>query len=146
MNERQTQKFKKTLIIPAVIEGIIAVIAIATVLSSTVADKWIIALCIAIGLTLLYLATVQALWMTEPIISILILGFKKPLAGIGLIFTLDLDGILWLIAVKLTLAILGAVLSFFLMAFCVALCMVIAPFSFPFALSYVKNNPDTMFL
>ncbi len=99
---------------------------------------------IAVALPLLYLATVQAVWGVGPIGWILMQGFRKPLAGIGLIFTLDLDGIIWFLTVKLGLAILGVLLSFFIWIFCIGFAMVIAPFSFPFVLMYIKRNPDEM--
>lgn len=64
--------------------------------------------------------------------------FIKSLTFPGLIFTLDLDGIIWFICVKLLFAIIGFIFSalFFLLGLFLA--FLIAMFSFPFAL--VKCN------
>ena len=55
----------------------------------------------------------------------------------GVIFSLDLDGIIWLIAVKLFLSILAIMLSVFVFLIGVVVALVVAPFTFPFATSRV---------
>ena len=55
----------------------------------------------------------------------------------GLIFTLDLDGIIWFLTVKLVLWILGGLLSVFLFLLAVSLGYVLSIFVYPFAI--VKN-------
>lgn len=66
-------------------------------------------------------------WITQ-------LGFVKfP----GLIFSLDLDGILWLICVKLLFWVLGILITLFFMLVAFVICSVISLFVYPFAI--VKN-------
>ena len=55
----------------------------------------------------------------------------------GLIFTLDLDGILWLLTVKLLFWILGILLAILCAILAVTLGLLISVFVYPFAL--VKN-------
>lgn len=52
----------------------------------------------------------------------------------GLIFTLDLDGIIWLLTVKLLFWILGLVLALLCGALAIALGLVLSVFVYPFAL------------
>lgn len=58
----------------------------------------------------------------------------------GLIFTLDLDGIIWLITVKLTLSILCGLLSFFIFIIGVVVAAVCSIFTFPFAMKKNIEN------
>lgn len=55
----------------------------------------------------------------------------------GVIFTLDLDGLLWLITVKLLFWILGFMLAIVVGIFAIALGLLLSIFVYPFAL--VKN-------
>ena len=52
----------------------------------------------------------------------------------GLIFTLDLDGIIWLLTVKLLFWILGFVLATFCGILAIALGLVVSLFVYPFAI------------
>lgn len=75
----------------------------------------------------------------EVFVGILNWGFvKMP----GLIFTLDLDGIIWLITVKLLFWILGIILAILcgLLGFVVA--SVVSVFVYPFALYNNIKHPD----
>lgn len=66
-------------------------------------------------------------WITQ-------LGFVKfP----GLIFSLDLDGILWFICVKLLFWVLGILITLFFMVVAFVICSIISLFVYPFAI--VKN-------
>ena len=55
----------------------------------------------------------------------------------GLIFSLDLEGIVWLLTVKLALWILGGLISIFCFLLAIAVCLVFSVFVYPFAI--VKN-------
>ena len=55
----------------------------------------------------------------------------------GLIFTLDLDGIIWLITVKLLFWVLGLLIAIFFGILAIALGLLLSVFVYPFAL--VKN-------
>lgn len=55
----------------------------------------------------------------------------------GLIFTLDLDGIIWLLTVKLLFWILGIVLAILCGLLALTLGLIVSPFVYPFAI--IKN-------
>ena len=54
-----------------------------------------------------------------------------------LIFTLDLDGLIWLLTVKLIFWILGIVLAVLCGLLALALGLIVSPFVYPFAI--IKN-------
>lgn len=56
----------------------------------------------------------------------------------GLIFTWDLDGIMWLIGMKILFAILGFLVGVFAILFAISLSMLLGAVSFPFVL--IHNN------
>ena len=60
----------------------------------------------------------------------------------GLIFSLDLDGIIWFITVKLLFAILGFILAFACVVLAIALGYVISLFVYPFALVKSIKRPE----
>lgn len=60
----------------------------------------------------------------------------------GLIFSLDLDGIIWLITVKVLFFILGILLVIGAVVLATALCMVLAVFTFPFAVYRSYHKPE----
>lgn len=73
------------------------------------------------------------------ILEVLSWGFVKfP----GLIFTLDLDGILWFITVKLLLFVLGLILAILVGILAIALGMFISIFVYPFALGKNIRKPE----
>lgn len=63
----------------------------------------------------------------------------------GLIFTLDLDGIAWLLTVKLLFWVLGFVLAalFFLLA--VGLGLIVGIFVYPYALKKNIQHPEAVY-
>lgn len=70
-------------------------------------------------------------FLGEMMISIFSWGFvEMP----GLIFTLDLDGIIWLLTVKLLFWILGLVLALICGALAVVLGLLLSVFVYPFAI------------
>ena len=92
-----------------------------------------------IGLAVAGFALVSCLildnnFIGDMILEILSWGFvRMP----GVIFTLDLDGLLWLITVKLLFWILGFMLAILVGILAIALGLLLAIFVYPFAL--VKN-------
>ena len=60
----------------------------------------------------------------------------------GLIFTLDLDGIIWLLTVKLIFWILGIVLAILCGLLALALGLIVSPFVYPFAIITLKVWSD----
>lgn len=60
----------------------------------------------------------------------------------GLIFTLDLDGIIWLLTVKLLFWILGFALGLFLGILAIVLGLAVSVFVYPFALYKSYKHPE----
>ena len=68
---------------------------------------------------------------------------SKSIAWPGLIFTLDLDGIVWFITVKLTLMILSFLFSIFLVLLATGIGFALSLFVYPFALRNNIKNIET---
>lgn len=63
----------------------------------------------------------------------------------GLIFELDLDGIIWLLTVKLLFWILGFVLAILCGILAIALGLIVSIFVYPYALVVnLRSNPDAI--
>lgn len=115
--------------------GIItALLLIASIASSQYFDVGTtLGLC---GVSLLFFPFVSCLFLKnnfvgDLFIDVLSWGFVKfP----GLIFELDLDGIIWLLTVKLVFWILGFILAFACGVLALILCLVVSVFVYPFAL------------
>ena len=60
----------------------------------------------------------------------------------GLIFTLDLDGIIWLLTVKLLFWILGFTIAALFGVLAIALGLIVSPFVYPFALKKSFVRPE----
>ena len=77
----------------------------------------------------------------EMITEIFSWGFvKMP----GLIFELDLDGIIWMLTVKLLFWILGLLLALLFGIFAIALGLFVSLFVYPFALYKDIKNPEAV--
>lgn len=75
----------------------------------------------------------------DMILEIFSWGFvKMP----GLIFTLDLDGIIWLLTVKLLFWIIGIILAVLCGALAIILGLIVSVFVYPFALYKSIKNPN----
>ena len=85
-----------------------------------------------------FATVVQAYW-DDTVLDIL-LFFSRSFNMPGVIFTLDLDGIIWLITVKIGLAILSFLLSAFIFMIGLVVAGVVATICFPFkVVSYSKK-------
>jgi hypothetical protein len=60
----------------------------------------------------------------------------------GLIFSLDLDGILWFIAVKITFWLIGVIIGTLCTILAVLLGMALSIFVYPFALAKNIRHPE----
>ena len=60
----------------------------------------------------------------------------------GVIFSLDLDGIIWLITVKLLFWVLGVLISICCFIFAIIMGLIVSPFVYPFALVKSYNHPE----
>lgn len=126
-NQTEARNFKKSMIIPAVIVGIIAV------------ALTIIAFANGAGAaSLLYLPLGFFVWLpipqicreTSPVGDIFDGTCGKTIRMPGVIFELSIDGVIWAIVVKIALWLLSAVLGLLLSIAGYIICMVVAPFSF----------------
>ena len=99
---------------------------------------------IFIGIAVLAFALISCLILNNNFIGDMMLeifswGFVKfP----GLIFTLDLDGIIWLLTVKLVFWIIGFLLATLVGLLAVALGLVLSVFVYPFALTKAFTTKD----
>lgn len=60
----------------------------------------------------------------------------------GLIFSFDLDGIAWLIGMKILFAILGFLIGFAVICLAMVVCLVLSLFVYPFALNKSIKKPE----
>lgn len=60
----------------------------------------------------------------------------------GIIFSLDLDGIIWFLTVKLVLFILGFIFSIILFIVAIVVCAALSMFVFPFAITWSFTKPE----
>lgn len=95
----------------------------------------------ATGFTLVSCLILGNNFIGEMIAEIFSWGFVKfP----GLIFTLDLDGIIWLITVKLLFWVLGLLIAILFGILAIALGLLLSVFVYPFALvKNIRNGEET---
>ena len=79
-------------------------------------------------------------WLTD-VFDFFMRSFTMP----GVIFSLDLDGIIWFITVKLGLAILSGILSVVCALIGIAICAALATVSFPFTLVAANKDINSVF-
>lgn len=111
--------------------SIAAALAIAFIIVTIVQKDWAILSGLIVAVAA-FTFTSQCFWegFIADFFMFFVRGFSKP----GLIFTLDLDGIIWLITVKLFLFIVCGLLSVICFIFGLALSLILSLFSFPFSL------------
>ena len=123
--------------------GIVSAICLVVAIVTTINTKNPINLAIWGGLSVTSFTLVSCLILNNNFLGdmmweIFTWGFvKMP----GLIFTLDLDGIVWLLTVKLLFAVIGLCLALLSALLAIALGLFISLFVYPFALC--KNIVDT---
>ena len=87
------------------------------------------------GISALVSLLIWDTWISD-VFDFFIRSFRMP----GLIFSLDLNGIIWFITVKLGLAILSSILSVAWFSVGVVICAGLSIFAFPFSLiKKIKN-------
>ncbi len=119
--------------------GIAAAICLIIGIASGSIGLWLM-----LGITSFTLASCLILdnnFVGEMITEIFSWGFvKMP----GLIFELDLDGIIWMLTVKLLFWILGLLLALLFGIFAIALGLFVSLFVYPFALYKDIKNPEAV--
>lgn len=125
----------KGLIVGGIVSGVLFMISlIYTFSQKQYADLW----AVFVGAYVIFAFVSQLFW--GEFLRNFIGFFWKSLKFPGLIFSLDLDGIIWFICVKLLFAIIGFVFTalFFLLGLVLAL--FVSAFSFPFALVKLQRQ------
>ena len=137
MNDLETYHHDKKVLITATwISGILfTALVISAIVSYTTFPSLLVSLGIALAASYVVLADIFSAFtdedtFTSDIFACSFKGFTMP----GLIFELSLDGIIWLITVKLLLSILSLLLSVGWFLLVVAFGSIFAVFTFPFAL------------
>ena len=131
--------FRKCLIIPAIIIVLLLGITIPIMVSKGVKDAYYYVI-VSISAVLLWMAIPQALWDYGPVMWCFDVFFIKTFTMPGIIFSLDIDGIVWAIAVKIALAVLSVTLTILCSLFGIFLACIIAPFSFIPAICYANGE------
>ncbi len=126
---KRASAFRKSMIWAGIAAALITVISVvlAIVLKRPV---FLAGLAVAAGM---FMFISQCFWTSYSLD--LLLFFCKSFHLPGLIFSLDLDGIIWLVTVKLVGSVLCALLSAAVFCAGLAVCMVVAFFTFPFCLT-----------
>ncbi len=142
VHEYNVKRFKKALIIPAVIIGLLMIGVIIYLCVGYTGSLTLPLVGTIVGGILAYLA-VSTLAMEESILmDIFSVTFRKTFAMPGIIFSLDFDGIIWAICVKIGLSILAGLLSLCCTILGFILCMLLSPFCFPYAVTVKIRDFD----
>jgi len=135
-----TSKRLKSFIVGGLCAGVLAAIGLAVFIKSHNASTLIFCLIAALcSFTFSSCLILGNNFVGEVFIDITEWGFvEMP----GLIFTLDLDGILWLITVKLLFWILGFVLAVLCAILAFIISAVLSVFAYPFAIYRNIKHPE----
>jgi transcriptional regulator with XRE-family HTH domain len=123
---------KKRRTLSFVVAGIIAAIFFILLISGMTENFDFPAFLIGIFLTYAIFSFVCMLFYDTAVSSVLVYMCSASIKFPGLIFTFDLDGFIWLIAMKLLFAVLGFLFGLVCTVLGVVLGIVIAPFVFPY--------------
>lgn len=139
LNEYAEEKrnFRRSMIVSILLAVLVLIIGVALAIVNK-DPLWLVSIAVAAAL---FMFVAQCFWTSYALDLLLFFcrSFRLP----GLIFTLDLDGILWFITVKLLFGILTGILSVLL--FFVGLCVSMAvgvvtfPFCFPSEIKKLKT-------
>lgn len=126
------KEFKGGFIWGAVAFGAALIVALIAIFAGGLTSFEIAVACfLPVGISALVCCCVWDTWITD-VFLFFCRSFRMP----GLIFTLDLDGIIWLITVKILFAILSGLLSVICFVFGVCIASVMAVVAWPFSLAY----------
>ena len=131
------KSFNKSLWIGGVVGVLALIVSLVIGFQNSFSPIWTILISLLLGVGGFTFVS-QLFW--EGFIFYSIFFFLKTFKAPGLIFTLDLDGIVWFICVKLLFGILGFILSASIFLFGLAFCMICSLFTFPFAFIKRKNE------
>ena len=126
---RTASSFKKAMIIPAVIIGILLTIYLPVSIAKGLPAYYVVSG--AVFLVLLYPVIPQLVWgygiVADIFDAICLRTFHMP----GIIFEWSMDGLKFLILMKILFCVLSFLLSIIAFVFGICLCAIVAPFTFP---------------
>lgn len=98
---------------------------------------------VAIVLGVLFFPFLSCLYLHNNFIMDMVAGIATwSIRFPGVIFSLDLDGIIWLITVKLLFWVLGVLISICCFIFAIIMGLIVSPFVYPFALAKSYKHPE----
>lgn len=129
----------------AIVGGIVAIVFFAILLSAVInspedylgsigAD-----IALTVALTYAVFAFTASMFYEGPVRDFVLFMITKTVSFPGLIFTWDLDGIIWLIGMKILFAILGFLAGVLLAIVGIVGGIIIAPFVYPFRLAKINR-------
>lgn len=87
---------------------------------------------------------IASLFYDTPVINVVEYMCTASIKWPGLIFSWDLDGLLWVIGMKLLFAILGFLFGLFCALLGIAIGLVISPFVFPYIMHKIKRDIENV--
>lgn len=131
---------KRSFIWGGLITALILAITLGVSLSNTENSGTIIG---ASVVAVLFFPFISCLFLENNFIEDLFTGISSwSIKMPGLIFSLDLDGIIWLLTVKLGLWILGGLISVACFLLAIIVCLALSVIVYPFALAKSIQNPE----
>ena len=134
---RSKQKRHRTL--AAVIGGIVSALFLLIAVIGLISDFSTGMLFFTLIGTYVVFAFVFCLFYDCIIQEVVLDWFDKSIHWPGLIFTFDLDGILWLIGMRILFFVLGVIFGIITGAIGITLGLLFAPFAFPFVIKKVNH-------
>lgn len=126
------------------VAGTVAVLAMACGIAAAIYTGYYLSILSVIIIAIMIFTFISCLilpnnWIGEVVITIVSWSVRKMP---GLIFSLDLDGIIWFITVKLTLAILGFIISALVFLLAITVGAILSVFVYPFAIRKNILHPE----
>lgn len=134
---RSKQKHHRTL--AAVIGGIVSALFLLIAVIGLISDFSTGMLFFTLIGTYVVFAFVFCLFYDCIVQDVVLDWFDKSIHWPGLIFTFDLDGILWLIGMRILFFVLGVIFGIITGAIGIMLGLLFAPFAFPFVIKKVNH-------
>ena len=121
------------------IAGLVAAIFLGVMIAVLVSSFSVTALAVGLVGTYIAFAFVFCLFYETVVREVVVDWFEKSIHLPGLIFEFDLDGILWLIGMKILFFVLGLIFGIVTGVIGIILGLVCAPFVYPFAMRKVNR-------
>lgn len=138
--EIRKEKANKHLILSLSFAAAAAIIVLVLFITSMIEDFSMGLFVTALIFTYVTFSFVACLFYDCIVQEVILDWFTKSLNLPGLIFTFDLDGIIWLIGMKLLFWVIGLIFGIFTAIIGIIIGAVCAPFVFPFVMRKVKRG------